>query len=70
MNNQLVLATEAGIVIMEKAGDSWEEHSSACHQHRFTAVTSREDVILAGMFSLGFGRVFTVQPVKDRFKIN
>ena len=46
--NKLILATEKGIVICERAGRSWNESSHGLTDRHVTSVIAREGVILAG----------------------
>jgi BNR/Asp-box repeat protein len=46
--NQLILATEHGIVICEHAGNDWHESSRGLRDQHVTSVIAREGVILAG----------------------
>ena len=46
--NKLILATEEGIVICERDGDSWCESTRGLTDHQVTSVIAREGVILVG----------------------
>lgn len=46
--NKLILATEQGIVICERDGDTWKESVRALKDYSVTGVIAREGVILAG----------------------
>src|SRR5262245_41689918 len=46
--NNLILATEKGVVICERKGESWSESSRSLTDHEVTSVIAREGVILAG----------------------
>ena len=46
--NQLILATEQGIVICERKMDAWHESSHGLRDQHATSVIARESVILAG----------------------
>lgn len=47
--NKLILATEEGIVICEREGDSWRESKRGLTDHQVTSVIARKGVILAGI---------------------
>ena len=46
--NNLLLATEQGLVICERNGDDWRESSRGLNDQHVTSVIAREGVILAG----------------------
>ena len=46
--NDLILATEQGLVICEGEGDNWHESTRGLADHQVTGVIAREGVILAG----------------------
>jgi len=46
--NNLILATEKGLVICERNGDHWREQMRGLADHQITSVTAREGIILAG----------------------
>jgi photosystem II stability/assembly factor-like uncharacterized protein len=46
--NNLILATEQGIVICERKGDSWIPATRGLTEHHITSVIAHEGVILAG----------------------
>ncbi len=46
--NELILATEQGLVICERDGDNWHESVRALKDQHVTSVIAREGVILAG----------------------
>jgi photosystem II stability/assembly factor-like uncharacterized protein len=46
--NKLLLATEKGLVIVERDTDNWHESTRGLKNHQVTSVIAREGVILAG----------------------
>src|SRR5262245_58699534 len=46
--NELLLATEQGLVLCERDGDSWKDSARGLTDHQVTSVIAREGVILAG----------------------
>jgi photosystem II stability/assembly factor-like uncharacterized protein len=45
---KIILATEEGLVICERDGESWRESTRGLTDHQITSVIAREGVILAG----------------------